>query len=284
MQECWLILDRSSNSRKFIGWVERSKLNEHTNTLERLGFILQSNLPSNVSFLFGTTISIISNQVVFKMYREWSTIWLQQPIVVKVWYRNNWFFLFKEELWIGNMLVDRNQIGLTWLGPDVLICERLAAPVSIADQVYYLEVLITHVNYRTYYCNISLDGEVIGGDVEVKIPRTDLTTLSGIHRRGFRHFMFDYMRSNILKIVFRVAAFTIFLFSLGIFNNFMRGTPITWELTRSLLLEATILIAPLWLFAELWIGFLPWQTWEKFYADTLAHQRKLDAPPVRLDI
>jgi hypothetical protein len=96
--------------------------------------------------------------------------------------------------------------------------------------------------------------------------------------------MFEYMRSNILKIVFRIAAFTIFFFSLGIFSNFMRGTPITWELTRSLLLEVTTLIVPFWLFAELVIGVFSWQTWEKFYADTLAHQRKLDAPPVCLDM
>jgi hypothetical protein len=224
------------------------------------------------------------NKVVFKMYREWSTVWLEQTIVVKTWYRINWFFRFEEELWIGNRLVDRNKIGLTWLGTDVSICERLAAPVSVADRVHYIEVSISHINYKTYYCNISLDGEVIGGDIDVKIPRTDLGTWPEIRRRGFRHFMFEYMRSNILKIVFRVAAFTIFFFSLGMFSNFMRGTPLTWAFARSLLLEVTTLIVPLWLFAELVIGIFPWQTWEKFYADTLAHQRKLDAPPVRLDI
>jgi hypothetical protein len=217
------------------------------------------------------------------MYREWSTVWLEQPIVVKTWYRINWFFRFEEELWIGNRLVDRNKIGLTWLGTDVSICERLAAPVSIVNRVHYIEVLISHVNYRTYCCNISLDGEVIGGDIDVKILCTDLGTWPEIRRRGFRNFMVEYIYANILKIVFRVAAFTIFFFSLGMFSNFTRGTPITWEFARSLILEATILIAPLWLFAELWIGFLHWQTWEKFYADTLAHQRKLAAQPVRLD-
>jgi hypothetical protein len=63
------------------------------------------------------------------MYHEWSTVWLEQPIVVKVWCRKDWVFRLKEELWIGNRLIDRNQIGFTWLGPDVLIRERLAAPV-----------------------------------------------------------------------------------------------------------------------------------------------------------
>jgi hypothetical protein len=218
------------------------------------------------------------------MYREWSTVWLEQPIVVKTWYRINWFFQFKEELWIGNRLVDRNKIGLTWLGTDAMIWERLATPVSIADRVHYLEVSISHVNYKTYYCNILLDGEVIGGDIDVKIPRTNLGTWPEIRRRGFRHFMFEYIYSNMLKIVFRVAAFTIFFFSLGMFSNFMRGTPITWEFARSLFLEAPILMAAFWLFIELWIGVFHWQTWEKFYAETLAHQRKLDASPVRLDI
>jgi hypothetical protein len=224
------------------------------------------------------------NKVAFKMYREWSTVWLEQTIVVKTWYRINWFFRFEEELWIDNRLVDRNKIGLTWLGTDVSICERLAAPVSVANRVHYLDVLIAHVNYKTYYCNISLDGEVIGGDIDVKIPRTDLGTWPEIRRKGFRHFMFEYIYANMLKIVVRVAAFAIFSFSLGMFSNFMRGTPITWEFARLLFLEAPILIAALWLLIELWIGFLHWQTWEKFYGDTLAHQRKLDDPAVRLDI
>ena len=106
------------------------------------------------------------------MYREWSTVWLEQPIVVKVWYRNDWVFRLKEELWIGGLLVDHNRIGLINKSPNVSLCERLAAPVSIADCVYHLEVLISHVNYKTYYCNILLDGEVIGGDVDVnKIGR-----------------------------------------------------------------------------------------------------------------
>jgi hypothetical protein len=217
------------------------------------------------------------------MYHEWSTVWLEQSIVVKVWYRNDLFFRLKEELWIGNRLVDRNKLGLINKSPDLSLCERLAAPVSIADRVHHLEVSISHVNYKTYYCNILLDGEVIGGDVDVKIPRTDLTTWSEIRRRGFRHFMIEYMYSNMLNIVFRVTAFTIFFFSLGIFSNFMRGTPIAWEFTRSLILEATTLVAPFWLFVEIAIGFSHWQMWEKLYADLLTHQRKLDAPPVRLE-
>jgi hypothetical protein len=217
------------------------------------------------------------------MYREWSTVWLEQPIVVKVWYHNDFIFRLREELWIGGLLVDRNKIGLISKSPDVSLCERLAAPISIANRVHHLEVSISHVNYKTYYCNISLDGEVIGGDVDVKIPRTDLGTWPEIRRRGFRHFMFEYMHSNILKIVFRVAAITIFFFSLGIFSNFMRGTPIAWEFSRSLFREATLAV-PLWLFAELASGSVLWQMWEKLYADTLAHQRKFDAPPVRLEI
>ena len=217
------------------------------------------------------------------MYREWSTVWLEQPIVVKVWYHNDFVFRLKEELWIGGLLVDRNRIGLINKSPNVSLCERLAAPVSIADCVHHLEVLISHVNYKTYYCNILLDGEVIGGDVDFKLPRTDLTTWSESRRRGFRHFMVGYMYSNKLKIVFRVTAFTIFFFSLGIFSNFMRGTPSTWDFTRSPLLEATTLAVPIWLFVELASIFLLWQMWEKLYADKIAHQRKLDLPPVRLE-
>jgi hypothetical protein len=212
------------------------------------------------------------------MYREWSTVWLEQPIVVKVWYRKGYFFRLKEELWIGNRLVDRNK---SWTGnPDELIRERLAAPVSISETVHHLEVSIYHHNYKNYHCNISLDGEIIGGDIDVNIPRTALGTWPEIHRRGFRHFMFEYMHSNILKIVLRVAAFTIFGFSLGIFSNFMRGTPISWEFTRSMLHEATAQIGSLWLFAEVAIGYLTWQIPEKLYAQTIAHQRKLDLPPV----
>jgi hypothetical protein len=217
------------------------------------------------------------------MYREWSTVCLEQPVVVKTWYRKGYFFRLKEELWIGNRLLDRNKI---WTGnSDWFICERLAAPVSIAESVHHLEVSIYHHNYKNYHCNISLDGEIIGGDIDVKIPRTDLGTWPEIHRRGFRHFMFEYMHSNILKIVFRVAAVTIFFFSLGIFGNFVHGNPlpIDWEFARSVLYK----IAPMgifWLFAEVSFGYFPWQMWEKLYAQTLAHQRKLDLPPVRLEI
>ena len=89
----------------------------------------------------------------------------------------------------------------------------------------------------------------------------------------------------LIVVFFSVAAFTILGLSLGIFSNFMRGTPITWELTRSLLREVTTLLVPLfWLFVELASGSLLWQMWEKLYADTIAHQRKFDAPPVRLEI
>lgn len=217
------------------------------------------------------------------MYREWSAVWLEQPIVVKVWYRKGYFFRLKEELWIGNMLVDRNKF---WIRNPGFICERLAAPVRIADRVHHLEVSIYHHNYKNYHCNISLDGEIIGGDIDVKIPRTDLGTWPEIHRRGLRHFMFEYIHSNRLKIVLRVAAFIIFGFSLGVIGNFVHGNPlpIDWEFARSVLHQATTQIGLFWLFAEVAIGYLTWQMWEKLYAQTIAHQRKLDLPPVRLEI
>ena len=46
------------------------------------------------------------------MYREWSTVWLEQPIVVKVWYHNTWFFRLREELWVSGLLVDRNKMAI----------------------------------------------------------------------------------------------------------------------------------------------------------------------------
>ena len=104
------------------------------------------------------------------MYREWSTVWQEQPIVVKVWYHNDWVFRLREELWVSGLLVDRNKIGLISKSPDVSLYERLAASVSIADQVHYLEVSISHISCKTY-CNISLDGEIIGGDVDFAVDR-----------------------------------------------------------------------------------------------------------------
>ena len=218
------------------------------------------------------------------MYCEWSTVWVEQPIVVKVWYRNDWVFRLKEELWIGNMLVDRNRIGLINKSPNVSLCERLAAPVSIADCVHHLEVLISHVNYKTYYCNILLDGEVIGGDVDVNIPRTDLTKCSEIHRRGFLHFMVKYMYVDILKIVYAQIIYLTLLFPLTYICFYLTiPTPIVWESSVSGFIKITSFTIIMSLLGVPTISFNRWQIWEKLYADTLTHQRKLDLPPVRLE-
>jgi hypothetical protein len=211
------------------------------------------------------------------MYREWSAVWQEQPIVVKVWWHNDLFFRLKEELWIGDLLVDRNHSR----GSGLFIRERLAAPVSIADCIHQLEVSIFTIDKT--YCNISIDGELIGGDIDFKIPHTDLDRWPDTRRRGVLHFLFDYTRSTILKLVLTGSALIIFLFSIAMFFFFTRNIAITWELVRFQLWEISIGIAPAWLFLGLASGLSIWYRWEKVYAQTLAHQRKLDLPPIQLD-
>jgi hypothetical protein len=217
------------------------------------------------------------------MYREWSTVWLEQPIVVKVWYHSDLlFFRLREELWIGNMLVDRHKIW-AW-SSYVFICERLAAPVLIADRVHHLEVSICHRDCKTY-CNISIDGEIIGGDVDVNVPQTDLENWSEIRRRrGFRHFLVEDSYFNILKLFRALTLYVLMFTAMSVFLCFMCAIPIPWDFASSLFLQYTAVAILGGLFGGLAIGFSHWRTWEKFYAQTLAHQRKFDAPPVRLEI
>jgi hypothetical protein len=208
------------------------------------------------------------------MYREWSTVWLGQPIVVKVWFHT---YFIKEELWIGNHLIDRNKIW-TWRSEE-LASKRLAAPVSIADRVYQLEVLGFGIDSKNY-CNISIDGEIIGGDVDVKIPRTDLGTWPEIRRRGFLHFLVVTIYPNILKLIIGIAGFSIFVFSIVSFYYFVNAIPINWEITVTWFLQNIAAI----IFGVSAGYFVRWRTWEKLYAQTIAHQRKLDALPVRLEM
>jgi hypothetical protein len=209
------------------------------------------------------------------MYREWSTVWLEQPIVVRVWYYNDLFFRSKEELWISDLLVDQNKTCSLW----PFISERLAAPVSIAGRAHHLAASLSYTDKT--YCNISIDGEVIGGDVDIKIPRTYLETWPEIRRRGFLHLLFEIVYFARFNVGVRATLCIFFLFVISVLYYFTQAVHLSWEFTLSLLLQSTAIVMLGVLPGGLVIVFTRWRMWEKLYA--LIHQRKLDAPPVCLE-
>ena len=222
------------------------------------------------------------------MYREWSTVWQGQPIAVKVWYYNILFFRLKEELWIGDLLVERNKMRSWFLNGYTL--ERLAIPFSIDDsfserqrqRVHHLEASFYYSDKP--YCNISVDGEIIGGDIDLKIPQIDLTVWPDIRRRGFLHFIVKYMRVDVLKIIYTEAMYLVFLFPLGyICFYFTLPSPIVWESTVSVSIKLTYFAMIISLLGGLAISFNRWRIWGQLYADNLTHQQKLKAPAIRLE-
>jgi hypothetical protein len=100
----------------------------------------------------------------------------------------------------------------------------------------------------------------------------------------FRHFLVEDSYFNILKLFRALTLYVLMFTAMSVFLCFMCAIPIPWDFASSLFLQYTAVAILGGLFGGLAIGFSHWRTWEKFYAQTLAHQRKFDAPPVRLEI
>jgi hypothetical protein len=208
------------------------------------------------------------------MRYQWSATWEGHPILVQTRMNLLWS---TDELWVDGILVDR-QKSSAWFLTENFAIECLAAPVCISDRVHNIEVLMTQGTFRPYR-NILIDGELVGGDVDINLKsrRIDFTKLETFRRKGIGRYLVDVI--TILSLTFGVLAPLITIIDFVIINSFVYP----YQISLGLILQSCLFGALGGVLFGLWFGTTTWRVYGVLYADSVSHRQKLSAPPQSLD-
>jgi hypothetical protein len=199
------------------------------------------------------------------MYQEWSVTWQGQPIVVRTWV--NWLWA-KAELRVGGIIVDRSKSYGLFRSADYA-SECLAAPISLIGNLYNIEVLIIQGSFKCY-CNILVNGEVVGGDLVVNLKIRDTNVWEKIRKRGMLLFLLKCSCLFGLEICLVAALLGGYLF-----YKFQYTSNLTMAIAKW---SAAGLLSGL--LGGLVVGLTMWWSSESIYSASLAHRSKLAAPPL----